>query len=83
MDNKIAILTTVINNELYQKSSKLFPKDIRKYVIDGSNGMHGLEITFFIHRFKIDIQTIKLLMYFHFRIKKCFRIIHIVSFKVL
>ena len=48
MDNKIAILTTVINNELYQKSSKLFPKDIRKYVIDGSNGMHGLESTFFM-----------------------------------
>lgn len=43
MDNsKIAILTTVINKELYQKSSQLFPKDIQKYIIDGTNGMHGI-----------------------------------------
>ena len=48
MDNKIAILTTVINNELYQKSSKLFPRDIQKYVIDGSNGMHGIDSVFFM-----------------------------------
>lgn len=42
MNNNIAILTTVINQELYQKSSIFFPKNIQKYVIDGSNGMHGL-----------------------------------------
>lgn len=48
MDNKIAILTTVINNELYQKSSKLFPRDIQKYVIEGTNGMHGIDSVFFM-----------------------------------
>ena len=39
---KIAILTTVSNFELYNKTAKLFPKDIMKYVIDGRNGMHGI-----------------------------------------
>ncbi|MCF4102125.1 hypothetical protein L1I30_10640 [Gillisia sp. M10.2A] len=40
--NKIAILTTVANFELYNKTSNLFPDGIRVYVIDGRNGMHGL-----------------------------------------
>lgn len=49
MDNsKIAILSTVINNELYQKSSQLFPQNIQKYVIDGSNGMFGLDSIFYM-----------------------------------
>lgn len=49
MDNpNIAILSTVINNELYQKSSQLFPQNIQKYVIDGTNGMHGLDSIFFM-----------------------------------
>jgi len=49
MDNsKIAILSTVINKELYQKSSQLFPQNIQKYVIDGSNGMHGLDSIFYM-----------------------------------
>lgn len=49
MDNtKIAILSTVINNELYQKSSQLFPQNIQKYVIDGTNGMHGLDSIFYM-----------------------------------
>ncbi|WP_262710848.1 hypothetical protein [Flavobacterium franklandianum] len=39
MNSNIAILTTVINHELYQKSSQLFPQNIQKYVIDGTNGM--------------------------------------------
>jgi len=42
-NSKIAMLSTVINFELYAKSSQFFPKDIQKYVIDGRNGMHGLE----------------------------------------
>ncbi|MDO9509769.1 MAG: hypothetical protein Q7J14_00610 [Candidatus Magasanikbacteria bacterium] len=43
MDNsKVAIISTVINQELYQKSSQLFPRGIQKYVIDGINGMHSL-----------------------------------------
>jgi hypothetical protein len=44
MDNsKIAIITTVINQELYQKSSQLFPENVLKYVIDGANGMFGID----------------------------------------
>lgn len=40
--SSIAILTTVANFDLYAKSATLFPKDIQRYVIDGTNGMHGI-----------------------------------------
>jgi len=40
--SKIAIVSTVANFELYQKTSCYFPKHIQKYVIDGRNGMHGI-----------------------------------------
>ena len=43
MNSNIAILTTVLNWELYQKSSQLFPQNIQKYIIDGTNGMYGLD----------------------------------------
>jgi len=46
--SQIAILTTVINFDLYAKSSLLFPKNIQKYVIDGRNGMHGLASIFYM-----------------------------------
>jgi len=46
--SKIALLTTVINWELYHKSSQHFPKNIRKFVIDGSNGMFGIDSIFFM-----------------------------------
>jgi len=39
----IALLTTVANFELYEKSAPLFPQNIQKFVIDGTTGMHGLE----------------------------------------
>jgi len=42
LPNKIAILTTVANYELYNKTSNLFPGGIQVYVIDGKNGMHGI-----------------------------------------
>jgi hypothetical protein len=42
MQKDVAILSTVINDELYIKSSQLFPKDIQTYVINGKNGMHGI-----------------------------------------
>lgn len=48
MNSNIAILSTVINNKLYQKSSQLFPQNIQKYVIDGSDGMHGLDSIFYM-----------------------------------
>ena len=41
--SKIAILSTVINFKLYSKSACYFPKDIQKYIIDGRNGMHGID----------------------------------------
>ena len=39
----IAILSTVINFDLYAESSKYFPNDIQKYVIDGRTGMYGID----------------------------------------
>lgn len=41
--SNIAILTTVINQELYKKSSCLFPNNIQRFVIDGTNKMHGID----------------------------------------
>lgn len=46
----IAILTTVANFDLYKVTSQHFPKDIRKYVIDGRNGMHGIHSIFYMYR---------------------------------
>ncbi|MCF8272805.1 MAG: hypothetical protein K9I95_03140 [Flavobacteriaceae bacterium] len=48
--SKIAILTTVVNFELYSITSRLFPKGIKKYVIDGTNGMHGLDSIFYMFK---------------------------------
>ena len=44
----IAILTTVANFELYEITSKLFPVNCQKYVIDGREGMHGLSSIFYM-----------------------------------
>ncbi|AZQ43873.1 hypothetical protein [Nonlabens ponticola] len=38
----VSILSTVINFELYKKTSPLHPTAINRFVIDGRNGMHGL-----------------------------------------
>lgn len=40
--SKIALLTTVANFDLYKKSSVLFLEQCQKFVIDGTNGMHGI-----------------------------------------
>ena len=45
--SNIAILTTVVNFELYAITSNLFPIGIRKYAIDGRNGMHGIHSIIF------------------------------------
>lgn len=47
-NSKTVILSTVINFELYSKSAQLFPKNCKKYVIDGTNGMHGLQSIFYM-----------------------------------
>jgi len=44
----IAILTTVANFELYNITSKLFPENCQKYVIDGRNGMHGISSIYYM-----------------------------------
>lgn len=46
----IAILTTVANFELYEITSKLFPANCQKYVIDGREGMHGLSSIFYMFK---------------------------------
>lgn len=46
--SNIAILTTVVNFELYGITSKLFPAGIRKFVIDGRNGMHGIHSIYYM-----------------------------------
>lgn len=48
MNSTIAFLSTVVNNELYQKSSQLFPQNIPRYVIDGTQGMFGLDSIFYM-----------------------------------
>lgn len=51
--SKIAIISTVINFELYEKSAALFPQEIQKYIIDGRNGMHGIKsICFMMEKLK-------------------------------
>lgn len=51
--SKIAIITTLINKGLYEKSSLLFPKHIKRFVIDGSNGMFGIDsICFMMEKLK-------------------------------
>ena len=51
--SSIAIITTVSNFELYNKTSCYFPPDIQKYVIDGTEGMYGIDsIKYMIHKLK-------------------------------
>ncbi|WOD43971.1 hypothetical protein [Hwangdonia lutea] len=47
---EIGILTTVANFELYNITSQYFPKGIKRYVIDGSNGMHGIYSIFYMFK---------------------------------
>jgi hypothetical protein len=41
--SKIAIVTTVSKKVLYSKTATLFPKGIDKIMIDGENGMYGID----------------------------------------
>lgn len=49
-NSNIAILTTVANFELYTITSKLFPKNVQKYVIDGRKGMHGIHSLYYMFK---------------------------------
>lgn len=59
--SNIAILTTVANFRLYEITSRLFPMGIRKYVIDGRNGMHGIHSIFYMFN-KLKKKNIKWLI---------------------
>ncbi|RXG12327.1 hypothetical protein [Leeuwenhoekiella aestuarii] len=50
LKGKTAIVTTVVNFNLYRKTSTFFPKNIKSYVIDGRSGMHGLDSLKFLFR---------------------------------
>lgn len=46
--SSIAILSTVSNFDFYNKTSQAFPNGVKKYVIDGRNGMHGIHSIYFM-----------------------------------
>lgn len=51
--DRIAILTTVSNFDLYHKSIKFFPAGISRYVVDGTKGFYGIRsLLFAIERLK-------------------------------
>lgn len=51
--SKIALITTVANFQLYEKTATLFPKDIDYFVIDGTTGMFGINsLRFMFEKFK-------------------------------
>ncbi|MBJ7880575.1 hypothetical protein [Gelidibacter salicanalis] len=57
----VAIITTVANFELYNITGNKFPRGIRKYVIDGKNGMHGIHSILYIFK-KLKTEPIKWLI---------------------
>jgi len=62
MSKRIAILSTVVNFDLYQQSAPIFPKGIANYVIDGRNGMHGIDSIRYMFRKLKDQQIDWLIM---------------------
>lgn len=51
--NKIGIITTVSNWELYRKTLPYFPSDIKLFAIDGTKGFYGINsIRFFMKKLK-------------------------------
>ncbi|MCL7764212.1 hypothetical protein MPF19_12360 [Polaribacter sp. Z014] len=53
MMKKIAVLTTVSNFELYNKTNHLFGLEYDRYVIDGRDGMYGIQsVLYMMKKFK-------------------------------
>ncbi len=51
--NKIGIITTVANWDLYEKTCPYFPKGIKHFTIDGTTGFYGIKsITLFLKRLR-------------------------------
>lgn len=61
-NSKIAILTTVCNWELYKKTSIHFPNEIKRFTIDGTKGLYGIESLFFMMRKLKNIEIDFLIM---------------------
>lgn len=59
--NSLALLTTVSNFNLYNKTKYSHPKGIKKIVIDGQNGLYGIESLFFLFK-KLRKKNIKWLI---------------------
>ena len=50
---KIAIITTVANWELYEKATHFFPKGIKIFAIDGTSSLYGIKsMVFFMRKLK-------------------------------
>ncbi|MGW1455077.1 hypothetical protein ACWBC2_08805 [Salegentibacter agarivorans] len=51
--NKIGLITTVSNWELYEKTKPFFPEDIKHFTIDGTQGFYGIKsISFFLKKLR-------------------------------
>ena len=51
--NKIALITTVSNWDLYRKTVRFFPKGVQLFAIDGTKGFFGIDsIRFFMRKLK-------------------------------
>ncbi|WP_370173599.1 hypothetical protein [Leeuwenhoekiella palythoae] len=59
--SKIALLTTVANFGLYEKTRSYQPPGIRKLVIDGRGGMYGLDSLFYAFE-KLPLKGVKWLI---------------------
>ena len=59
--SKIALLTTVGNFDLYEKTRSYQPAGIRKLVIDGREGMYGLDSLFYVFE-KLPLRDVKWLI---------------------
>lgn len=59
--SKIALLTTVANFDLYEKTRSYQPAGIRKLVIDGRGGMYGLDSIFYAFE-ELPLQDVKWLI---------------------
>ena len=58
----IAIVSTVQNKGLFTKTSMLLPRNISHYVIDGSNGMHGISLILYVFK-KLKIKNYDYLIF--------------------
>ena len=56
LSNNIAVLSTVINFDLYHKTARLYPDNIQKFVVDGRKGMYGFESLNYFYKKSKDLK---------------------------